>query len=162
MRSGVTADKVRSALRKPPEREERIVVYFCEQPPDPESRVTLSAERDALGMPRTVLHWRVGDAVHESVYRLQEVLGQELAARGVGRLIPGEGEPRYTDASHHMGTTRMGHGPQDGVVDTEGRVFGTDNVFLAGSSVFPSVGHQNPTFTLVALALRMAEHLARG
>ena len=151
--------KLRNAVRKPPEREERIVVYFCEQPPDRDSRVMLSAARDALGMPRTVLDWRVGNDVHESVRRLQAVLARELEARGVGRLTPGEGDPRYTDASHHMGTTRMGTHAATGVVDTDAKVFGVENLYVASSSVFPSVGHQNPTFTMLALTLRMAQHL---
>lgn len=154
--------RLRERLRRPPEREERIVVYFCEQPPDPESRVTLSDQRDALGLPRTVLRWRLGDEVHASVHRLQEVLGAELARRGAGTLVPGEGEPRYTDASHHMGTTRMSLSERDGVVDTDGRVHGTSNLYVAGSSTFPSAGHQNPTLTLLALTLRLACHLERG
>ena len=152
---------LQNAVRRPPEEEERIVVYFCEQPPDPASRVTLSEARDALGMPRTLLRWTLADEIHEGVYRLQAVLARELEERGVGRLVPGEGQPRYTDASHHMGTTRMSTSPAGGVVDTDCRVHGTSNLFVAGSSVFPSAGHHNPTLTLVALTLRLADHIGR-
>jgi choline dehydrogenase-like flavoprotein len=70
-------------------------------------------------------------------------------------------EPCYTDASHHMGTTRMSEDPRSGVVDRNSRVHGVDNLYVAGSSVFPSAGHANPTLTIVALALRLAEHLRR-
>jgi len=139
---------------------DRVVVYFCEQPPDPESRVTLSRERDALGVPKAVLHWKLDDQVERTVLRLQQLLKGELDRAGIGTLeIPDE-EIRYTDASHHMGTTRMGATPRDGVVDTDCRVHGVNNLYVAGSSVFPSAGHANPTLTIVALALRMADRLA--
>lgn len=136
-----------------------VVVYFCEQPPDPLSRVTLSDEKDALGMNRLKLHWHIGSTVTESLERMQAIFGQELARTRVGRLEPGEGEPRYTDASHHMGTTRMSVNAADGVVDTDCKAHGVANLYLAGSSVFPSAGHANPTLTIVALALRLAGHL---
>jgi len=138
----------------------RVVVYFCEQPPVPESRVTLGTARDALGMNRVVLDWRVGDGVVRSVRRLEGVLADRLRRSGLGDLEPGEGEPRFTDASHHMGTTRMSASPRTGVVDGDCRVHGIPNLWVAGSSVFPSGGHKNPTLTLVALALRLADRLA--
>ncbi len=137
----------------------RVVVYFCEQPPDPESRVTLSDECDRLGVQRLALHWRVGPEVTRSVHALQERLARRLAETGLGTLEPGEGEPAYTDASHHMGTTRMSHDPRQGVVDADCRVHGVDNLFVAGSSVFPCARHKNPTLTIVALTLRLADRL---
>lgn len=138
---------------------ERIVVYFCEQPPNAESRVRLSERRDALGFPRAVLDWRLGAQVTDTVTRLQEILSEQLAARGIGQLTPAEGQPEYTDASHHMGTTRMGRDPRQSVVDPDCRVHGLANLWMAGSSVFPSAGHANPTWTLVALALRLARRI---
>jgi choline dehydrogenase-like flavoprotein len=153
------ARRARAALPRRAREETRVVVYFCEQPPQPESRVTLSADRDALGVNRLVLDWRIADDVVRSVMRLQELLGIELERRGVARLVPGEGAPRFTDASHHMGTTRMSDDPKRGVVDADCKVHGVANLYVAGSSVFPSGGHANPTFTIVALALRLAEHL---
>ena len=75
-------------------------------------------------------------------------------------LEPTEEEPTYTDASHHMGTTRMSVDPREGVVDRDCRVHDVANLYLAGSSVFPSAGHSNPTLTIVALAVRLARHLA--
>ena len=152
---------VRDALVRPKGETRRVVVYFCEQPPDPASRVTLGPEWDALGVPRVVLDWRIDPAVTRSVLRLQEILGEERAARGIGRLEPGRAEElRFTDASHHMGTTRMATSPTAGVVDTDCRVHGVRNLYVAGSSVFPSCGHANPTLTIVALALRLADRLA--
>ncbi|TAK55101.1 MAG: GMC family oxidoreductase [Gammaproteobacteria bacterium] len=136
-----------------------VAVYFCEQPPDPDSRVTLAGETDQLGLPRTRLHWKIGSEVTASVRRMQELLGQALERTGAGRLEPAVDEPAYTDASHHMGTTRMSASPRDGVVDADCRVHGIANLYLAGSSVFPCAGHANPTLTIVALALRLAGHL---
>ena len=149
-------------LRPRPATEQRyVVVYFCEQPPDPASRVLLDRRHDRLGLPRTVLDWRIGPEVVDSVVRLQNLLAAELEAAGLGSLEPGNPEAiRFTDASHHMGTTRMSDDPRTGVVDRDGRVHGVANLYLAGSSVFPCAGHANPTLTIVALALRLARHLA--
>ena len=150
----------RRALRPRSLPRERIVVTFCEQPPDPASRVLLSDRCDALGMPRPELDWRVGSDVTRSLERLHEILGEELEQRGLGTLERGEGEPTYTDASHHLGTTRMSTDPRRGVVDANCRVHGVENLYVSGSSVFPSGGHSNPTWTIVALAQRLAGHLA--
>jgi choline dehydrogenase-like flavoprotein len=151
----------RSALHPRPDGRARVIVYFCEQPPDRESRVLLGEQRDALGQPKAELRWRIGPEVTRSVLALQERLGATLRASGIGELEPGAGEPRYTDASHHMGTTRMSRDPRTGVVDPSCRVHATANLYLAGSSVFPTAGHANPTPTIIALALRLAEHLRR-
>ncbi len=147
----------------PRSRKERryIVVYFCEQPPEAESRVALSAERDPLGTPKVLFDWRIPDSVHDTLYRLQERLARALEASGIGRLEPGEGTPVYTDASHHMGTTRMGVTPRNAVIDPDCRLFEVPNLFVASSAVFPSCGHANPTLTILALALRLADRLAR-
>jgi len=147
--------------RLAPERKARryVVVYFCEQPPEPASRVHLSRETDRLGLNRLILDWQIPDSVHHSIVRLQSALGRALELRGLGTLEPGTGVPGYTDASHHMGTTRMSDSPRTGVVDRDCRVHGVHNLYIAGSAVFPSAGHANPTLTIVALALRLADHL---
>ena len=150
----------REAIPRKPTPQTCIVVYFCEQPPDAASRLTLGDERDALGMPRLRLHWHIGEEVRDSMRRMQTLLQARLAATGTGRLEPGEGEISFTDASHHMGTTRMSTDPKRGVVNTDCRVHGVENLFVAGSSVFPCAGYANPTLTIVALALRMARTLA--
>jgi choline dehydrogenase-like flavoprotein len=151
----------RNALHPRPDGTSRVVVYFCEQPPDRESRVTLGPERDALGVPRIALNWRIGPEVTRSVLALQEILRLRLREAGIGELEAPDDEPRYTDASHHMGTTRMSADPGTGVVDRDCRVHGQANLYVAGSSVFPSAGHANPTLTIVALGIRLAEHLGR-
>ena len=88
-----------------------IVVYFCEQPPDPQSRVYLGRNKDRLGLNRLILDWRIPESVHQSLYRLQELLGVALEAHKLGTLERGKDVPHYTDASHHMGTARMGATP---------------------------------------------------
>ena len=137
-----------------------VVVFFCEQPPDPASRVYLGNERDRLGMPKLVLDWRIGSEVTRSMERLQALLARELEARRLGTLEADVGDPDYTDASHHIGTTRMSSSPRMGVVGPDCRVHGIENLYVAGSSVFPTAGHANPTLTIVALAIRLARHLA--
>jgi choline dehydrogenase-like flavoprotein len=120
----------------------------------------LSNERDALGVQRLRLDWRIGSEVGASIMRMQRLLAEGVARTGLGRVEPGEGEPAYTDASHHMGTTRMSVDPRHGVVDVNCKVHGVNNLYMAGSSVFPCAGHANPTLTIVALSLRLARHLA--
>lgn len=150
---------LRDAIPRRPVPRTYVAVYFCEQPPDPQSRVTLSRETDRLGMNKLNLHWRIADPVRQTIFRMQALLGSELERAGMGRLEASNEEPVFTDASHHMGTTRMSAEPRDGVVDTDCRVHGVENLYVAGSSVFPSAGHANPTLTIVALAIRLAEHL---
>jgi choline dehydrogenase-like flavoprotein len=96
--------------------------------------------------------------------RLQELLDLRLRATGMGSLTtpPSKlAELKFTDASHHCGTTRMSASERHGVVDTQCRVHGMSNLFVAGSSVFPTSGSANPTLTIVALAIRLSKHLAQ-
>lgn len=152
---------LRSRLESRRRERRYVVVYFCEQPPLAESRVMLGEERDALGLPKAVLDWRIPHSVHEGVFRLQDHLAAAFARTGLGALEPGEGIPRYTDASHHLGTARMAATPRLGVVDPDLRLWESPNLFVASSAVFPTGGHANPTLTILALTLRLADHLAR-
>ncbi len=139
-----------------------VVVNYCEQVPNPQSRVSLGRERDRLGMPRLVLDWKVGQQETDTMLRLHQLLDGHLRRAGLGRLDYGAAtldDLRYSDASHHLGTTRMSADPRDGVVDEHCRVHDVANLFIAGSGVFPTAGHANPTLTIVALAIRLAEHL---
>jgi choline dehydrogenase-like flavoprotein len=81
---------------------------------------------------------------------------------GFGRIAIRKELPPDPNACHHAGTTRMHADPRWGVTDPQGRVHGTDNLFVAGGSLFPTSGYANPTLTIVALALRLADHLAQG
>ena len=145
-----------------------------EQAPNPESRVTLGADRDQFGKRRTVLDWRVGDLDRRTIRENAVEFGRFLAQSEFGRLrladwvldpdqpMPGLGEGEETAGNHHMGTTRMAATAERGVVDSNSKVFGLDNLYIGGSSVFPTCGHANPTFTIVQTVLRLADHLAAG
>ncbi|MGZ8203869.1 MAG: GMC oxidoreductase [Burkholderiales bacterium] len=139
------------------------VTNYCEQAPQRNSRVYLSEQRDALNLNRLVLDWKMGPEVTRTLVRTQQLLDLNLRKNGLGHLSVDwtREEPAiaYRDAAHHMGTTRMSEQPATGVVDANCKVHGVDNLYIAGSSVFPTGGHANPTWTIVALALRLADRL---
>jgi choline dehydrogenase-like flavoprotein len=138
------------------------VKLVTEQVPNRLSRVTLGRKRDALGVRRAELDWRFTDQDHRSLARIVELCGSRFAEAGLGRFDFGAEPPAIdtmTDAAHQMGTMRMGARPEDGVVDRDCRVFGTENLYVAGSAVFPTGPSYSPTFTILALARRLAEHL---
>jgi choline dehydrogenase-like flavoprotein len=140
------------------------VINYCEQAPDPASRAYLGTERDELGLNKLVLDWKVNPDEVRTAVRLQEKLGERLREAGLGTLDSSPAklaELKYTDASHHIGTTRMSGSERTGVVDGNSRVFGTSNLFAAGSSVFTTSGSANPTLTIVALSIRLADHLKK-
>ena len=172
-------EDVRTALKKPhrsvqaaigavfePARMRRWVHIETnvEQIPHPENRVTLASDVDAFGVPKAHLHWTLADE-EERTYRR----GLELIVEALDQYSPGlrDGRMDYPDqwpdnvegCWHHIGTTRMHENPSQGVVDANCRVHGIANLYVAGSSVFPTGGATSPTLTIVALALRLAEHL---
>ena len=139
-----------------------------EQAPNPASRVTIARERDALGVPRARLDWRLTALDRRSFRAFYEVLGRELGRAGVGRVRMLDWVTSPDDAPwpstlgggwHHMGTTRMHPDPKQGVVDVNCLVHGVANLSVAGDAVFPTSGSANPTLTLVALSLRLSDHL---
>ena len=129
--------------------------------------MTLATSRDDLGVPRTKLDWRLSPIDRHSAVRTAEILGSAFAAAGLGRvrLLVDEDQRAWPSdlegGWHHMGTTRMSDDPKTGVVDSDCRVHGISNLYVAGSSVFPTGGTSTPTLTIVALALRLADHLQR-
>jgi len=140
------------------------VAAMSEQTPNRSSRITLSDRRDRTGLRLPVLEWRLNEIDIESARHSAEVLGHYFAAAGLGEFVPTWAEadrrpPVFTGGWHHMGTTRMSTHPTDGVVDPDGRVHGVPNLYIAGSSVFPTGGFANPTLSLVALSIRLARHL---
>ena len=139
-----------------------------EQAPNPNSRVTLLDERDALGVPRVNLHWELTKLDKDSIRTLHRVIGEEVGRAGLGRvrLLPfltdndNEGWSESVNGGwHHMGTTRMHEDPAQGVVDPNCRVHGLANLYVAGSACFPTAGAPNPTLTVIALSLRLSDHL---
>lgn len=137
---------------------------IAEQAPNPDSRVTLSEERDRLGLNRAKLDWRLTSLDKHTIKRSQEIIAQELERCGFGKLKTEltDDEASWqnlTGSYHHMGTTRMDVNPKQGVVDKHCRVHGINNLYVAGSSVFPTSGLSNPTLTIIALALRLADRI---
>jgi choline dehydrogenase-like flavoprotein len=139
--------------------------FHAEQAPNPESRVTLAGDRDALGMLRLLVEWRYTRGDVESVSRTLALLAADLEAQGIGRFDydPASVEAEMTRygayGGHHIGTVRMGASPRYSVVDAHCRVHGVANLFVASAAVFPTSSQANPTLTIVALALRLAAHL---
>jgi choline dehydrogenase-like flavoprotein len=132
--------------------------------PDPDRRITLDTKRDALGMPRSKLHMRIADSDFANFRATLKELGRQLLASRVGMLRlnlkeRGQWLEGLDWGNHHMGTTRMQADPKKGVVDANLQVHGLANLFVAGSAVFPTYGAANPTVNLLALTLRLADHL---
>jgi choline dehydrogenase-like flavoprotein len=145
-----------------------VVIDQLEHAPDPESRVTLRPQDvDRSGMARLDIDWRIGSSTLRSHRRLHEMFFDRLASVGITQSTSAildlpSFEPRYLDMKHPSGTTRMSSSPRRGVVDANCRVHGSQNVYVAGSSTFPTSGHFNPTLTIVALAARIADHIERS
>lgn len=133
-----------------------------EQSPDPNNRVVLGSERDCLGQRKTQLYWRWSSADIHNSGRAQRLFAEAVTAAGLGtvQIHPIEDQQITGGTSdHHMGTTRMHLNPKQGVVDENCQVHGISNLFIAGSSVFPTGGVANPTLTIIALSLRLADHV---
>ncbi|MES2537317.1 MAG: FAD-dependent oxidoreductase [Pseudomonadota bacterium] len=139
---------------------------IVEPEPDPDSRVTLSPfQKDRLGMNRVRVDWRLGTQVRRTFDRTLALLADELRQGGVADvaldpLIEGGDWPASLEKEgtwHHMGTTRMHDSAKQGVVDRNGKVHGMSNLYIAGSSVFPTAGANFPTITIAALTLRLSE-----
>jgi choline dehydrogenase-like flavoprotein len=152
------------------------LVVRAEQAPNPDSRVMLAQATDALGVPRVKLDWRTSSLDRVSVAGLVNALDTEFRRLGLGEVEPA---PWLADTSekwqvdplisahpiggfHHMGATRMSSDPRQGVTDSHGRIHGIANLYVAGSSLFPTSGWANPTLTIIALALRTADAISSG
>jgi choline dehydrogenase-like flavoprotein len=136
-----------------------------EQAPNPDSRVTLGTRRDRFGLPTARVDWRPAASDRASIRATQEAIDEALRGAGLGHveLMLGDEHPALLLEGnyHHLGATRMHTDPSMGVVDADCRVHGIRNLYVAGSSVFPTYGCSNPTLTVVALALRLADHLKK-
>jgi choline dehydrogenase-like flavoprotein len=145
----------------------RALMVGCraEQVPNRDSRVLLDRERDALGMNKIRLDWRLTQQDIDSLRRAQQIFDDQWTFPGDGPQpieATGAHATDISGASHHMGTTRMHRDPKSGVVDEECRVHGIRNLYIAGSSVFPTTGWAPPTLTIIALALRLADSLKQS
>ena len=141
--------------------------YHAEQQPNFASHVTIGHETDRLGMPKLLIDWRYTQLDVQTALETMRLLQADLAAWGHGTLEydPGQVEELITRdgayGGHHIGTARMGASPSTSVVDGDGLVHGMGNLYIAGSAVFATSSQANPTLTIVALALRLADHIKR-
>jgi choline dehydrogenase-like flavoprotein len=138
--------------------------FMLEQTPNRSSRVSLVDEPDELGMPRVQVDMRYNDLELDWLERMVSALARELGRLGLGRAQWAAGRDELISlmnlSRHHMGATRMSVSAADGVVDENCRVHGVGNLYVAGSSVFPTSGIVNPTLTLLALAFRLGDRLS--
>jgi len=136
---------------------------FMEMAPVAENRVTLGSKKDIYGLPLPAIAHKPSELDKRSLRELHKNLKDEIQTSGVGKLISTldtvDPWPVDHDASHHLGTTRMGDNPETSVVDKDCKIHGIKNVFMAGGSVFPTSSCVNPTFTMVALSIRLADFL---
>jgi choline dehydrogenase-like flavoprotein len=140
----------------------------AEVAPNPDSRITLSKARDSLGMRKLKLDWRIGELERRTLYEYIRTVASEFERLGLGSFDLSQvvilNDPlawvrMAHDSAHHMGTARMHESPQQGVVDPECRVHGVDNLYIGSSAVFPTSARSNPTLTILALCLRVADRL---
>lgn len=139
------------------------VFHLSEQAPDPENRVTLGEARDRLGCRQVQIHWRWNDIDIRSTRRAQEIFAEEFARLGLGKLNIelDRGVPQvFLPSTHHnMGSTRMHEDPKQGVVDANCKVHDVSNLYVASCSVFPTGGYANPTLSIIALSIRVADQI---
>ena len=143
------------------------LVFFSEQITAQESNISLSEKLDSFGHPLPIINWEFDGRELNSIGEFLNIIAHELEARGIAKIDVNEKLQRQDlaffnnvyDNIHQMSTARMSETAQGGVVDQDLKVFGVDNLYIAGAAVFPTTGFSNPTFTAVALALRLADHL---
>jgi choline dehydrogenase-like flavoprotein len=146
--------------------EEVALEVQCEQIPNRDSRITLSDRRDRLGTRISRIDWRVSAEEARTLRRMTELMIDQFSRMGIdppdiadwvreGEMFP----ETFRDIAHPTGTTRMADNPALGVVDAQCQVHGVNGLFIAGSSVFPTAGHANPTQLIVTLAIRLADTL---
>lgn len=143
-----------------------ISVHMAMEPiPNPDTFVRLSDELDLLGQRKLEVNWQVSDRERANAHRAIGICALEFARMGYGRAYapiledPEKWPPNFTSGKHPSGTTRMSDSPKTGVVDRNSKVFDVDNLYVTGSSIFPTISHTNPTLNLVALSLRLSDHL---
>ena len=165
---GISRQKFKTKLFDDAEEIEGFMVYMMmEQTPHRDNRIKLSANKDRFGIPKIEIDWTLTDSDKENLWKALEVLAQDVGERSLGRLkILKEREQRMWREGigfghHHMGTTKMAANEKEGVVDKNQKVFGTKNLYVAGSSVFPTGGHVPPTLTITATSIRLAQHIEK-
>jgi choline dehydrogenase-like flavoprotein len=137
-----------------------------EQPPRLSNNLKLHTTKDDLGMPKINMHWdNIGKIEKDTIVKSVKIMARELGLLGTGKikftnaLLSGESYKIDDPINHHIGTTRMSDSSKTGVVDKNCKVFGISNLYIAGSSVFSTSSIVNPTYTIVALSLRLGKYI---
>jgi GMC oxidoreductase/NAD(P)-binding Rossmann-like domain len=130
-----------------------------EQVPNPNSRVMLSQQKDSFGLNQLKVDWRFTDQDVQSIEQSIQLIGEAFIRCGIGQINAMPTVSPAPQGGHYLGTTRMSSSPTSGVVDQHCQVHGVSNLFIASSSVFPTASYANPTLTIVALAIRLADRL---
>lgn len=142
-----------------------LITTLTEQEPSRSNRVVLTDEVDALGLPKAVVEWSLTDFDQRTIREIAKEMAVQMTDAGLGRvqlpefIVDESIDIPFYGHAHHLGTTRMAQTADDGVVDTDCRVFGNQNLYVAGSSIFPRGGAHNPTMPLIQFALRLSDHL---
>jgi len=144
----------------------QLVIRSCiELTPDPDNRVMLSQKKDNLGENQVILKWKIRDLDKYTITKLHDFLDTKFRNSRIFNLkifdnfIEERFPYSYESGHHHTGTTRMSDKPESGVVDKNCKVHGISNLYIAGSSVFPTAGVANSTLTIIALAIRLSDHI---
>ena len=142
-----------------------VITTLLEQFPNPDSKITLSDEKDSLGLRKAIFDWQITELDRQGLKITGEELAKNFADSGMGvikledYILDINVTMPVSPHAHHMGSTRMSETVEFGVVDPNCRVFDTDNLYIAGSSIFATGGGMNPTMPIVQFALRLANHL---
>ena len=138
---------------------------YIEQVPIPTNRITLSHEKDVFGLPRASIHWSLSPLDKKTIIYIHKLINETKNATKEysfeSSLLNGTCVWNVEDSSHHMGTTRMGKNPETSVTNEDARVHGIKSLYIAGSSLFPTSGYANPTYTIFALTQKLSEHLKK-
>ena len=152
--------KMNRYLKRPIKCNALVLTHHFEQTPNRSSRIQILNDYNSFGIHKVNLNWEVGLSEMDTAFALEKQVIDSLIKSGwVDPKVKPHETDKLRDASHHMGTTRMALSPEDGVVDVNCQVHGVKNLFIAGSSIFPTSGSANPTYTIAALTLRLAEYL---
>jgi choline dehydrogenase-like flavoprotein len=150
-----------------PKEADYFLIANCETEPSAASRVSLSSESDALGLLKAEVHWVNTTSSKHTLRTYAECVREQMERTGIAEVViqpslSAEGDEwkrNIYSLYHHMGTTRMSDSARSGVVDPHCRVHGLKNLYIGGCSVFPTSGAANPTFTAIALALKLADRI---
>ncbi|MEP7144204.1 MAG: GMC oxidoreductase [Ferruginibacter sp.] len=146
---------------------EEKLVLMIEQEPIFASCIKLGDERDLFGVPKAVIHWEISPKTWETALKISEIIASELNRLGIAKVklykhINKDNDnwlDCLTDVNHHMGGARMGSTADEGVVDSNLKLWGTGNLYVCSCAVFPTTSHSNPTLTLLALASRLSKYI---